>query len=46
MKPWTTDFWIWHQDAIYLTVVCGIVWAVTHEVVKYFVKKILKKPYE
>jgi hypothetical protein len=46
MNPLQLDFWIWHADAIYLTIVCGTSWAVVHELSKYFVKKLLKKPYE
>jgi hypothetical protein len=41
------EWWVWRQDAIYLTIVCGVAWAVVHELAKYAIKRwVLKVPYK
>jgi hypothetical protein len=40
------DWWAFHQDAVILTAVCAVVWAVVHELAKAAIKKALGIPYK
>ncbi|MFO0190334.1 MAG: hypothetical protein ACK54F_03695 [Planctomycetia bacterium] len=46
MNIFDIEWWEWRQDAIYLTAVCAVVWAVVHEVAKAAIKKALGIPYK
>lgn len=41
-----TNWIAWHQNAMLLTAVCAVIWAVVHEVAKAAIKKALGIPYK